>query len=344
MSLKLDFFESGIGETILITFPDGRLGIVDAHPSAGGVLEVLDHIASGPVEFVCLTHPHEDHGRGLVDVLKNFEVGSFWHTCSGIQAFVFSTGEIDTFPSYIQETVDEFMKGSGRFLLGIYGTVAQRKLDVKTLHSGLRPFEIGGVKIHVIGPEESTINRFHQAYLQIAARKRKSIPDPNLISAILVLEYGGVAIVLGGDAMIAGWRTALEHYRKSHFPKARLLKIPHHGASNAFDLKEKDPATYLGMCDAGALGVLFAGDSSHPEPRVWSRLEKKLDLACLINGKKCHQNGLVNLDPLNLGIVGARARVPMTPCQGRISVEISATGEFSHAASVSCASCHHSKV
>jgi len=34
--LTIDFYESGVGETIRITFPDGGLGIVDAHPSSCG--------------------------------------------------------------------------------------------------------------------------------------------------------------------------------------------------------------------------------------------------------------------------------------------------------------------
>ena len=31
--LKVDFYESGQGETIILEFPDGGLGLVDAHPS-----------------------------------------------------------------------------------------------------------------------------------------------------------------------------------------------------------------------------------------------------------------------------------------------------------------------
>lgn len=61
--LKLDFYESGAGETILLTFPSGGIGIVDAHPSATASRpQILELIRDRKVHFACLTHPHRDHG------------------------------------------------------------------------------------------------------------------------------------------------------------------------------------------------------------------------------------------------------------------------------------------
>ena len=62
--LTFDFYESGRGETIVVTFPDGGIGVVDAHPSTRANRLRIEEIVSGKkIHFICLTHPHADHGR-----------------------------------------------------------------------------------------------------------------------------------------------------------------------------------------------------------------------------------------------------------------------------------------
>jgi len=69
--LKLDFYESGEGETIVLTFPSGGLGIVDAHPSSSTSRQEILQITRGKtIHFVCLTHPHKDHGADLIPILE----------------------------------------------------------------------------------------------------------------------------------------------------------------------------------------------------------------------------------------------------------------------------------
>jgi len=71
--LKLDFYESGNGETILITFPSGGIGVVDAHPSSRGLRPpILDLVRGRHIHFVCLTHPHADHGVDLTSIGSQF--------------------------------------------------------------------------------------------------------------------------------------------------------------------------------------------------------------------------------------------------------------------------------
>ena len=60
--LQIDFYESGDGETILLTFPNGGMGIVDAIRLPLLPTRLLDLIRGRTVHFVCLTHPHRDHG------------------------------------------------------------------------------------------------------------------------------------------------------------------------------------------------------------------------------------------------------------------------------------------
>ena len=90
--LRADFYESAEGETIILTFPDGGLGVIDAHPSPRAQRPNIEDLVRGKhVHFVCLTHPHADHG---IDLHRVFgvaaSVGAYWHTLSDIQAVMYS--------------------------------------------------------------------------------------------------------------------------------------------------------------------------------------------------------------------------------------------------------------
>ena len=70
-NLKIDFYESADGEQIILEFPDGGLGVVDAHPSAQNSRpSILRLVAGRKIHFVCLTHPHADHGIDLIPILQ----------------------------------------------------------------------------------------------------------------------------------------------------------------------------------------------------------------------------------------------------------------------------------
>src|SRR2546423_1120462 len=102
--LRVEFYESGIGETIVIRFPSGGVGLVDAHPSIHGLRpEIQDIITGRKLHFVCLTHPHADHGVDLIKVLQNHpDIGEFWHTIFEIPAFIFGVEQTINFPSAVR--------------------------------------------------------------------------------------------------------------------------------------------------------------------------------------------------------------------------------------------------
>src|SRR5688572_15411482 len=87
-NLKVDFYESGIGDTILNTFTYGGIGIVDAHPSQFSRRpDILQLVAGKQVLFVCLTHPHADHGEDLIPVMQSHpNVAEFWYTIYDVPA------------------------------------------------------------------------------------------------------------------------------------------------------------------------------------------------------------------------------------------------------------------
>ncbi|HYC79998.1 MAG TPA: ComEC/Rec2 family competence protein [Candidatus Binatia bacterium] len=74
--MHVNFFDVGQGDSFLITTYEGNQILVDGGPGKG-VLEELGRAVpyyDRVIEMVVLTHPHNDHMEGLVEVLEKYEV------------------------------------------------------------------------------------------------------------------------------------------------------------------------------------------------------------------------------------------------------------------------------
>ncbi len=334
--LRLDFYESGIGETIIITFPSGGLGIVDAHPSKNaGRPAILKLIEGKQIHFVCLTHPHKDHGSDLVPVLeKHTVINSFWHTIYDIPAFVYGIEETVNFPSAVREYASKMNQDWGEFFVDIIGAVVQRDIPRHELRSNQMPEDIDGVEVHCLSPDENVQNSFFKTYRDKLKNTKIKLPDPNLLSAVLALRFGESVVLLGADALKENWTSALRNYHKRGLPKARILKVPHHGARNALDLG-KNAKTYLDVCShqPNAKAVIFAGDAKHPDGDVFDKIRSRADTICLSNGRK---STFVKPNPLNLQLPGASFVYPAPVCNPVVSFELDAHGNVSVIAGAMC--------
>lgn len=341
-NLRVDFYESGIGDTILVTFPSGGVGLIDAHPSAHDSRPQIEKLVEGKhLHFVCLTHPHSDHGKDLISVLESHPtVDEFWHTIYDVPQLFYAIQETTNFPSSVREFAAKMNEDWGSFLTDVFGAVAGRE-DIRPhlLCSNLREEIIDGVEIHCLGPDESLQNDFFKAYQKKLTDPKADLPDCNLLSAILALKFGDSVVLLGADALRKNWASAAKHHAQRGLPKARVLKVPHHGARNAMGLQKKD-STYLDLCARSpkAASVLFAGDAKHPDVDVFEKLRKATDVYCLSNGTKTP----AVLNPLKLQLPGARAVRPAKTCNPVVSFELDAVGNLTVLAGASCGMCPNS--
>src|SRR5271157_2440811 len=77
-------FGGAKGESIIINLPNGGWAVIDwygrtsKNPRACSGLNLLTDHRVSTLEFVCLTHPHDDHYKGMSHLLREFHVKAFW--------------------------------------------------------------------------------------------------------------------------------------------------------------------------------------------------------------------------------------------------------------------------
>jgi hypothetical protein len=324
---------------MIITFPSGGIGVVDAHPSQDQLRpEILALVAGKQIHFVCLSHPHADHGIDLVPIVKSHKpITEFWHTVSDIAAFFFfPVTETENFPSPMRPLAAALRARYAKFLIDLFHGVIDRKIKMHQLRSDLQKKTIDDVEIHCISPEESIQHEVIDAYRRRHAGEGVKIPDSNLLSAILVLVYAGRAVILGADGLKKNWQTAIQLYRELKLPRASILKVSHHGASNSIVLNKKGVPNYLDLCSRNpdCHAVFVGGDSKHPDRNVFLRVRNRLETVCVSNGLRAS-----SANPLNVAIPGARAAKSATICNPQVSIEIAPDGNVVRRVGGPCADC-----
>ena len=104
--LALFVLNVGDGDALVIRFPvEGpaptpTYGIVDSF-AADKTIALVEALGAGPLRFVCATHPHLDHIRGLRKVLQHFgdRVVEFWDS-----GFRYTS---DTYRTLIEQVVGQ---------------------------------------------------------------------------------------------------------------------------------------------------------------------------------------------------------------------------------------------
>lgn len=282
--LGIHVFGGGRGESIVIEMPTGGWGVVDCYascasnPDMNPTLRFLKDRGVRRLEFLCLTHPHDDHFRGMSHLLNNaIEVGQFWRpaalTPQDLKRLVLvrrakmvgrdeaSAGELpskDEFGRILKYVADK--KIPVRPLGGIASIYPEKGIPIGATTSK-RPFDIS-----VIGPHYDRSN-FYVEKLNECFDADGRFTDPenelphNEISIGLLIRFGTTRVILGGDLEEKNWQQILKCCDPDHLA-VDLVKVSHHGSRTGYtsDLWE----TFAGKCKPIAI---IAPSSTHGLPK-----------------------------------------------------------------------------
>jgi beta-lactamase superfamily II metal-dependent hydrolase len=258
-TLSAAFLDVGVGDCTLITLPDGTHMLVDVYrrPEQGSVdlFKVLrDVLATGPrgkqrLEYLVITHAHDDHIWGIGDLAEEFEIGQLWVPQYGTKKDLSSNYE--AFVKVVENHPDEdrvWQKGSR-------SPVAELADETVTVRCFSPP---GYINV------EEELNEDEQ---------RKVVHEH---CGVYRLTFAGTSLMLTGDSNLPAWKRIVGYYN-DHQDDDRLavlgatvLHASHHGSRTFVkDAKDDEPWTEaLKAIDPEHIVISVGADNTHEHPHA----------------------------------------------------------------------------
>lgn len=260
--LSIVVFGPGEGEAIVVRLPDGSVGVVDGcrEPTNGDpVAELLDKMAATTgdpaafrLHFVCLTHPHADHYRGLGRLIEAYE-GRIDHLWTVMHVTAQYEKTLATWVELTQAGAApdlEDLVGLQRVLGGFHGErhrvrqanprgfvhmACDTRLIQPRTHKGHK------MEIEACGPAHDDLDDAQKQFVAIVAEGTTGIRvsrshDPNLTSGALLIRWGRAAVLLAGDLLRgegshSGWKRA----RLQIKGPVQVVNVAHHASEEAHE-------------------------------------------------------------------------------------------------------------
>lgn len=217
--LTIRLLPVGLGDCILIRFPDASWAMVDCafgaarRDAASMAVEFLNQQPplDAPVRFIVATHPDTDHVGGIPAFLK---------LCKRRVEAVFHCGVERALKSGAKEYryLDEVLRLSRDDRIG----------PVKPICAGQRiefSPQIEGLEIVCLHPDSKTVARGAAC----------SASERNNASVVLQITFYGITVLLSGDIEQRGWSSTIQY---PEFQSPRVLKVSHHGAKSGLPIGE----------------------------------------------------------------------------------------------------------
>jgi len=248
--LTIHVVSAGKGESVIVELPNGSWGVVDcytrsiADDSKNLTIMFLRQHNVRSLEFVCITHPHADHYRGLNQLLKGFEVKYFWRFGAFIDRDLFKL------TTYFEEAAidDDNEEGDADQLTEAFHTAYYKHekgyiKKIFRLHDDMRiyPLQAGpnpDFQISTIAPSADQITEYEKGLARCFDSSGRlshelSHQRHNDVSVALLIRYGETRVILCGDVEAAGWSETLELFRPEDL-KAHGIKVSHHGSATGY--------------------------------------------------------------------------------------------------------------
>jgi hypothetical protein len=293
--LKIIVYDVGLGDCILIHYPNNELALIDSKTTnISENCPALDYIKNNGnrLKFICLTHPHADHYTGMLSILRNkkITVDRFYHSMSTILDVVLRFYNNRSVPKYKRALSSRVLIESRvAELLEIFDYLYEKGIDMDKQIVEYRQLESAGdVDIYALAPNDYFLRLYER-------RLRRAYKNPNnnnleearqfanKISAVLFMSYGKSRIIFGADAEIENWQNIVSgaekiNKYKYYFP-VNVFKASHHGATNGF---------YDGMWNdilSDDCSVVVSSGGKHPTKTFIYSIVNKNKLYCTNHGE-----------------------------------------------------------
>jgi beta-lactamase superfamily II metal-dependent hydrolase len=252
--IEIHILNAGVacGESIVIRLPHGGYGVVDCYArslrneNTNPTVEFLQRRNVDTIEFLCLTHPHSDHYRGMSQILRKFRVLHFWRfggLSAGELRWLAGYKRLDAEQSRCRGAISDaqefqdilslarkLRKGPG----GLRVTLVQSKQQLYPC-----PVDASAAcQIWALAPCGNSISDYQERLNSCFSSNRvllKTLPHRfhNTVSVALLVRFGQTCVILGGDVEKAGWGHVAEEFNADALA-AHVVKVSHHGSVNGY--------------------------------------------------------------------------------------------------------------
>jgi len=251
-NIRIIAFGPGYGESLLLYLPGFGWGVIDsclcktAGENINPALEYLKSESVNQLEFLVLTHPHEDHYLGMEQIIE--------HYMGKIKRIAYYSGDgLREYRAYLEK---QYFLNNGVLLekLGkILGKVEIAKgkgsqvirIAERTEIIRRGNFGANDVEMLALSPSEESVRRYVEILFRAIPKlngdklKELSGSQHNLLAAAIWISFNKTRIILGSDVEqgdsngLTGWSKIISSIDGPDL-SAHFVKVSHHGSSNAF--------------------------------------------------------------------------------------------------------------
>ena len=198
---RIHFLDVGRGDSIILQFTNGRTYLIDSNETPGRMTPfeyLTQRLNVTELETVVVTHPHNDHIRGLQRIIENIPTRQVWMS------------------QYSHEG-----RSYHKLRLALLGN---QHIRVLSPCSGTTITE-GDDQIQILAPPSNLFRGTHSDINNASIVLKVTITNKR--------QHTSTSAILGADAELTSWMQILMEHGKRL--KADLLKVSHHGSQYGSD-------------------------------------------------------------------------------------------------------------
>jgi beta-lactamase superfamily II metal-dependent hydrolase len=229
----ITFKNVGQGDSIVIEWTDqdsNKIGLIDCNRYSGKnpVLEHIKEKAYDSIEFAVLSHPHQDHYSGFIDLIEyclenGIEIKRFYETSRHLDAQYWSYFEVD----------DKSTQQIVKLVQNISALYEADLTEWATLDVGTCIPLSQGTYLECLSPSRDEIREVLSMMNDDPDKNKKKVSESaNLLSSVFILKTPNQSLFLSADAEIPTFDRLLNpKYGISKMAgNLRLVQVAHHGS------------------------------------------------------------------------------------------------------------------
>lgn len=247
--LEFSLFGPGIGECIVVHLGAGEWMVVDSCMNARNTdsiaveyLEAMGVNVQRQVKLVVVTHWHDDHIRGIAQLLRQANCARFACSAALNCREFFTLFAADRNIQCVEHTSSTAEFADILDIFEARSTNSNSPPGMQWAHDGCLLHHSQTSEVWALSPSGHTMT---EAMQNIGAaiptvgmpRRRFADPSPNELAVALLVKTPEVSLLLGADLergkdVQHGWQAVLASNLRPQEP-AQLFKVAHHGSENA---------------------------------------------------------------------------------------------------------------